>query len=133
MAKRLDFAECISTIPTSYATVSIGTPEIPLPEKLRAIASAGFNGIELGFPDLLSFASQLKGRKVDAKEYHQICEAAEEVKKQCEELGLRIMMLQPFSNFEGWSYGTPERGDALQRAAGWIEIMRTVGTKMLQV
>ena len=133
MAEKLDYAECISQIPTSYATVSIGTPTTPLPEKLRAIASAGFAGIELGFPDLVSYASQVHGREIKATEYPQLCQAGEEVKKICQELGLRIMMLQPFSNFEGWKHGSPEREDAVKRAAGWIEVMRAVNTDMLQV
>jgi hypothetical protein len=43
------------------------------------------------------------------------------------------MMLQPFSNFEGWEKGSREREDAFARARGWIRIMRAVGTDMLQV
>jgi hypothetical protein len=43
------------------------------------------------------------------------------------------MMLQPFANFEGWPKDSPERKDAFERAAGWIEIMKVVGTDILQV
>jgi sugar phosphate isomerase/epimerase len=46
---------------------------------------------------------------------------------------LKIMMLQPFSNFEGWERGSKEREDAFARAKGWIKIMHAVGTDMLQV
>ena len=42
------------------------------------------------------------------------------------------MMLQPFSNFEGWPEGSKERADAFGRACGWTRIMRAVGTDMLQ-
>ncbi|KAJ5090093.1 hypothetical protein N7532_008777 [Penicillium argentinense] len=42
-------------------------------------------------------------------------------------------MLQPFANFEGWPKGSAEREEAFSRAKGWIEVMRTVGTDLLQV
>ena len=123
----------LSSIPTCYATVSIGTPTNPLPLKLKAIASAGFQGIELGFPDLQSFTSQNIGRDVGPKEYDALCNAGQEVKRICQELRLKIVMLQPFANFEGWKPRSEERKDAFQRAKGWIRIMEAVGTDMLQV
>ena len=123
----------LSSIPTCYATVSIGTPQTPLPQKLDAIASARWQGIELGFPDLLSFASQTKGRDVDAKDYDTLCDVAKVVKKLCQDLGLKVVMLQPFANFEGWRQGSAEREDAFSKARGWIRIMEAVGCDMLQV
>ncbi len=122
-----------SQIPTSYATVSIGTPQHPLPQKLLAIATAGFIGIELGFPDLLSFTSTHIGREVQPQDYDALCDAGREVRKMCEELGLKVVMLQPFGQFEGWTPMTKERKDAFDRADGWIRIMQAVGTDMLQV
>ena len=123
----------LSTIPTSFATVSIGTPSDPLPSKLRAIASAKFSAIELGFPDLLSFASSHLGKEVGPYDYDDLCIAGQEVKKLCEEVGLKVLVLQPFANFEGWPEGSKEREDAFRRAKGWIRIMQAVGTDMLQV
>lgn len=125
--------DSLHTIPTCYATVSVGTPQHPLEEKLQAIAAAGFQGIELGFPDLLSFASSNQGRDVGAQEFDVLCTSGLEVKKICEELGLKIIMLQPFANFEGWKPKSAERKDAFERAKGWIRIMEAVGTNMLQV
>ena len=133
MAESLEYETAVLQIPTSYATCSIGDSATPLPDKLHAIASAGFKGIELAFPDLVAYASKVHGSEVKAGEYARLCEAGREVRKLCEELGLTIMMLQPFSNFEGWKIGTKEREDAVKRAAGWIEVMRAVGTDMLQV
>ncbi|KAL6714769.1 hypothetical protein ACLMJK_008194 [Lecanora helva] len=123
----------LSSIPTCYATVSVGTPFHPLPEKLHAIASAGFQGIELGFPDLLSFTSKNLGRDVGAQEFDILCNSAQEVKRICAELGLGIVMLQPFANFEGWKPQSEERKDAFRRAKGWIRIMEALGCDMLQV
>ena len=132
MANTLDQEALIAQIPTSYATCSIGSPSTPLPDKLRAIASGGFKGVELAFPDLVAYAGTLHGDEVKPDEYARLCEAGQEVRKLCDDLNLEIMMLQPFSNFEGWKVGTEEREDAMKRAAGWIEVMRAVGTQMLQ-
>ena len=125
--------ESLSSIPTCYATVSVGTPSHSLEDKLKAIAGAGFQGIELGFPDLLSFASKNVGKDVDPQDFDVLCKTGLEVKRICNELGLKIVMLQPFSNFEGWKPQSAEREDAFRRAKGWIRIMEAVGTDMLQV
>jgi len=123
----------LSSIPLSFASVSVGTPETPLEDKLSAISSAGFTAIELGFPDLLSFAQSLFKKEVAEDDYSSLCHAGTEVKTLCKKYNLRIMMLQPFSNFEGWAPGSKEREDAFARARGWIQIMHAVGTDMLQV
>lgn len=123
----------LSSIPTCYATVSVGTPRHPLDQKLQAIAAAGFQGIELGFADLLSFASGQLGKDVGSQDFDVLCDAGLEVKRTCKELGLKIVMLQPFANFEGWKPQSAERKDAFVRANGWIRIMEAVGTDMLQV
>ena len=123
----------LSSIPTCYATVSVGTSSHPLEEKLKAIASAGFQGIELGFPDLLSFTSKKLGRDVGPQQFDILCNAGQEVKNLCKALGLKVVMLQPFANFEGWKPESDEREAAFKRAKGWIKIMEAVGTDMLQV
>ncbi|KAL8706566.1 MAG: hypothetical protein Q9201_000379 [Fulgogasparrea decipioides] len=123
----------LASIPTCYATVSIGTPDTPLEQKLEAIAGAGFKGIELGFPNLLSFASKHHGRDVKPQDFNTLCDASKQIKRLCEENRLKIVMLQPFSNFEGWEEGSEGREDAFRRAEGWIRIMEAIGTDMLQV
>ncbi|KAL8994252.1 MAG: hypothetical protein Q9169_005721 [Polycauliona sp. 2 TL-2023] len=123
----------LKSIPTCYATVSIGTPSTPLDQKLAAIAAAGFEGIELGFPDLLSYASTSYNKDVDAQDFDTLCDAARKVGIMCDDSGLKIVMLQPFSNFEGWPKGSQGREDAFERARGWIRIMQALGTDMLQV
>ncbi len=123
----------LSTIPTCYATVSIGTPDHDLHEKLEVIAAAGFQGIELGFPDLLSFTSKHHKEDVQPQDFDALCAAGTQVRSLCYEVGLKIVMLQPFANFEGWKPQSEEREDAFRRAKGWIRIMEAVGTDMLQV
>lgn len=126
-------AQSLKSIPTSFATVSVGTPSDDLEPKLKAISSANFQAIELGFPDLVTFASKHCGHEIKENDYDSLCTAASEVKKLCEKYALKIMMLQPFSNFEGWPKGSTEREDTFERARGWVRIMEACGTDMLQV
>jgi sugar phosphate isomerase/epimerase len=123
-----------SQIPTCYASCSIGTkPEHDLPAKLKAISGAGFEAIELSMPDLQSFAKTYLKKDVSTYDYPELCEAGKKVKELCKENNLKILILQPFANFEGWPEGSPEREDAWTRAKGWMQIMEAVGTDMLQV
>lgn len=121
------------TVPIAFASCSVGLPRHTLPQKFSAIASAGFQGVELSFPDLLSFANSHFGKTISEKDYDSLCEAGKEVRELCEEHKLKIIVLQPFGNFEGWPEGSRERDEAFERARGWIRIMEAVGTDMLQV
>jgi sugar phosphate isomerase/epimerase len=120
-------------VPVSFASCSISLPRHTLHQKVEALSKAGFNGIELSFPDLQAFANRHFIRDVPDDDYVSLCEAGVEVGKLCEGHGLKIMVLQPFSNFEGWPKGSKEREEAFGRARGWINIMDAVGTDMLQV
>ncbi|GAA6010796.1 hypothetical protein JCM11491_002950 [Sporobolomyces phaffii] len=129
---RIDAASLVQ-IPRCFASCSIGETSDSLPARLHALSSAGFTQIELSFPDLQSFASKLFGRNVGEDDYDALCEAGERVRRICEDEGLEVFILQPFANFEGWKEGSKERTEAFERAKGWIRIMQSVGTKMLQV
>ena len=65
----------------SIATVSLSGA---LDEKLRAIASAGFDAVEIFENDLLSFGS-----------------GPRDIAKLCKDLNLGICAFQPFRDFEG--------------------------------
>jgi len=134
----------LSSIPVAYASCSIGCkPEHTLPKKLNAIAAAGFTAIELSMPDLLSFANTVlrpsqqddpnAKSEIGPYDFDDLCEAARVVKAQCDSKSLKILILQPFANFEGWPEGSEEREDAWTRVKGWMKIMEAAGTDMLQV
>ena len=120
-------------VPTCYASCSIGKPSDALLDKLNVISAAGFDAIELSYPDLLNFAKSFLEKEVKEKDYDDLCRAGNEVRELCKARGLKILVLQPFSSFEGWPEGSSERKDAFERAHGWIRIMQAVGTDMLQV
>ena len=86
-------------------------------------------------PDLVTFAKQHLQPKHEITDcdYDSLVSAAKEVKELCDSTGLKVMMMQPFKNFEGWAQGSEERKDAWERAEGWMSIMEACGCDMLQV
>jgi sugar phosphate isomerase/epimerase len=123
-------------IPTCYASCSIGHDEShTLPKKLEAIAAAGFDAIELSMPDILTYGQQISdsGAEIDPKDYATLRSVGQKIGELCKKEGLKILILQPFANFEGWPRGSKEREDAWERAKGWMSIMEATGTDMMQV
>jgi 4-hydroxyphenylpyruvate dioxygenase len=95
----------------SIATVSIsGTLE----EKLRAIAAAGFDAVEIFENDFTCFDR-----------------SARDVARLCGDLGLGICALQPFRDFEGMP--EPQRAQAFRRAERKFDLMQELGTDLLLV
>lgn len=96
---------------TSIATVSIsGT----FPEKLEAIAAAGFDGIEIFETDFLTFGATPR-----------------ELGKMISDSGLEITLFQPFRDFEGLP--EPLRSRAFERARRKFEVMNELGTDLMLI
>ncbi|WGV15026.1 bifunctional sugar phosphate isomerase/epimerase/4-hydroxyphenylpyruvate dioxygenase family protein [Fuscovulum ytuae] len=96
---------------TSIATVSIaGT----LPEKLEAVAAAGFDGIEIFEQDFI--ASDMSPRDVG---------------RMVADHGLTITLFQPFRDFEGLP--EPHRSRAFARAQRKFDLMNQLGTDLVLV
>lgn len=96
---------------TSIATVSLsGT----LGEKLEAIAAAKFDAVEIFENDLVTFNGTPAA-----------------VRKACRELGIDIITLQPFRDFEGMPAGQRER--AFARAERKFDVMQELGTDLLMI
>jgi 4-hydroxyphenylpyruvate dioxygenase len=95
----------------SIATVSLsGT----LPEKLEAIAAAGFDGVEIFENDLLYYAGSPR-----------------EVRQMCADLGIAITLFQPFRDFEGCRRERLQRN--LERAERKFDLMQELGTDLVLV
>ncbi|MGB0748341.1 MAG: bifunctional sugar phosphate isomerase/epimerase/4-hydroxyphenylpyruvate dioxygenase family protein [Magnetospiraceae bacterium] len=95
----------------AIATVSLGGN---LREKLEAVSAAGFDGIEIFDADL--FASEATPADVGAM---------------VKDLGLEIVALQPFRDFEGMP--EPQRSRGLERAKRKFDLMNQLGTKNILV
>ncbi|WP_105384710.1 bifunctional sugar phosphate isomerase/epimerase/4-hydroxyphenylpyruvate dioxygenase family protein [Neorhizobium alkalisoli] len=96
---------------TSIATVSISGE---LPEKLEAIAKAGFDGVEIFENDFLAF----DGSPAD-------------VGRMVRDFGLEITLFQPFRDFEGMP--EPLRSRTFDRAERKFDVMQELGTDLVLV
>jgi len=95
----------------SIATVSLsGT----LPEKLEAIAAAGFDGVEIFENDLLYYAGSPR-----------------QVRQMCADLGIAITLFQPFRDFEGCRRDRLQKN--LDRAERKFDLMQELGTDLVLV
>lgn len=99
--------------------------------KMASIRHARFDGMELAMPDILEFHKAQTGQTITEKDVDAVVEAAEAIKEIADAVGLRILMLQPFNQFEGWDAGRREA--SFDRAADWLRVMDALGTDMLQV
>ncbi|AHG48450.1 3-keto-5-aminohexanoate cleavage protein (plasmid) [Rhizobium leguminosarum bv. trifolii CB782] len=95
----------------SIATVSISGE---LPEKLDAIAKAGFDGVEIFEIDFLAF----DGRPAD-------------VGRMVRDRGLEITLFQPFRDFEGMP--EPLRSRTFDRAERKFDVMQELGADLILV
>ena len=96
--------------------LAISTASIPgaLEEKLRAVARAGFNGVELHEPDFTG--------------YHGTPAA---LRALVNDLELRILLLKSFKDLEGWS--GKQRMMALDRLESKFDLMEDLGVRMLLI
>src|SRR5271169_6785390 len=95
----------------SIATVSLSGS---LDEKLRAIATAGFDAVEIFENDLLSFNGSPR-----------------DVAQLCSDLGLEICAFQPFRDFEGMP--DPQRARNFARAERKFDLMHELKTDLLLI
>lgn len=96
---------------TAIATVCLSGS---LPEKIAAIADAGFQGVEIFESDLLSFAGSPR-----------------DVRRMIEDHGLAVVTLQPFRDFEGMP--EPHRAKGLARAERKFDVMEELGCDLLMI
>lgn len=95
----------------SIATVSLsGT----LPEKLEAVAAAGFDGVEIFENDLLYYDGSPR-----------------EIRQMCADLGIAITLFQPFRDFEGMPRERLHRN--IDRAERKFDLMQELGTDLVLV
>jgi len=96
---------------TSIATVSVSGS---LPEKLEAIAAAGFDGIEIFEQDFIAHDGSPR-----------------EVGEMIRAMGLEITLFQPFRDFEGLP--APLRAKAFDRAERKFDLMQELGTDLILI
>lgn len=95
----------------SIATCALGGS---LEEKLLAIAQAGFRAVEVFEEDLAGFPGTPR-----------------ELRALAEDLGLRIVALQPLRDYEGMP--EPYRSRNRERALRWLDLVAELGTELTYV
>ncbi|KAL5498900.1 hypothetical protein ACEPAH_1418 [Sanghuangporus vaninii] len=130
--------ESLQKIQIAYPTPSAGMhPSHTLPAKLKGIAEAGFKWTEISFPDLEKYASsKFEGyRKIDISgvgDIDKLLESAKDIDLLCRQLGLGVLAVMPFSQFEGYDDAAKiEQG--LKRARTWFKVLKALSCEMLQV
>jgi 4-hydroxyphenylpyruvate dioxygenase len=104
--------------------------------KLEAARNAGFTAVDLYGDDWEQFkkafaaASSLPPSTFDGD--HTSVEAAKEVKRMCDRLGLKLLCLQPFRDFEG-RLDPNEANERMQAARGTLSLLPHMGTDMLVI
>ncbi|KAJ5489220.1 3-dehydroshikimate dehydratase [Penicillium diatomitis] len=108
------------------ASMSLGKPWVHnLPDKLLQAAAHGFQGIELFFDDLDCYAHRaFNGDHL---------EAAHQTRTLCNNLGLTIICLQPFSMYEGLLDRAESDRLINDKLPRWFRLARALGTDMIQV
>src|SRR5688572_7123805 len=96
---------------TSIATVSLSGD---LKEKLDAISVAGFDGVEIFENDFLAYPA-----------------GPAEVGRMVVDAGLKVIVFQPFRDFEGMP--DPQRSRAFDRAERKFDVMQALGTDLMLV
>ncbi len=96
---------------TSIATVCVSGN---LPEKLEAIAAAGFGTVEIFENDLIAYPGSPR-----------------DVRRMCDDLGLAIITCQPFRDFEGMPSAKRQR--TFDRAERKFDLLQELGCDLLFV
>ncbi|KAJ9657490.1 hypothetical protein H2198_004251 [Neophaeococcomyces mojaviensis] len=93
-----------------------------LDKKIRVAAHYGFKGIEIVYSDLSAYSSEHNVSMI---------QGAESIRSLCDELGIEILSLAPFENFEGTI--SPSLQERIAIAQQWIDIARKLRAPHLQV
>ncbi|KAF4551737.1 3-dehydroshikimate dehydratase [Elsinoe fawcettii] len=96
--------------------------------KLEQAAKYGFEGVEIFYEDLEYLTDALPA----GKSPQGLKEAAQSVRDMCDELGLIIINLQPFSQYDGLRDRT-QHAARLQEIKLWFELAAIMRTDLIQI
>lgn len=115
------------------ATISLGAPGVhSIISILRAAAAAGIRGVEIFYNHLALHASTVKGLPLEDISHSSLLQAAQSIRDECDRLGLAIITLQPFAQYDGL-LDKAQHEAKVRKFAFWIEAAHVLGCDIIQV
>ncbi|KFA61440.1 hypothetical protein S40285_03453 [Stachybotrys chlorohalonatus IBT 40285] len=119
----------------AIATMSLGKAGMhPLNKKLEAAALQGFCGIELFWDDLVAYDDEMHrqmGNEPGVKA-HGLLRTSAGLRKFCDNLGLQVVSLQPFRNYDGIT--SPElHEERIREFKDWLAVAQALGAGVIGV
>ncbi|TQS31742.1 hypothetical protein Golomagni_07967, partial [Golovinomyces magnicellulatus] len=96
--------------------------------KLDVAASHGFKGIELFHEDILSLSSSMPGGSSLENQFA----AAENIGRRCQQLGLTVLCLQPFMQYEGL-LDRQQHQKRIAEMHHWVDMVHHLGTDLILI
>lgn len=123
----------VNRLELATASSSLGKPQggHRIETILQAAADNGIKGIEICYEALLHHARLAVVLSDEVGELS-ILEAAKDIKKQCDALGLVVIVLQPFDSFEGLLDQEAHRR-AIRRWSHWLVVAHTLECDLIQM
>ncbi|EXJ73829.1 uncharacterized protein A1O5_03591 [Cladophialophora psammophila CBS 110553] len=113
----------------AIASLSLGDPNVhDISTRLRAAAQNGFRGIEVIDTDVDAAAEKLPAGLT----YENRLEAAKNIRRLCDELGLTVIVFQPFRQYEGL-LDRKQHEAMIEKLRLWFDIVKILGSDMIQV
>ncbi|OAP65574.1 hypothetical protein AYL99_01546 [Fonsecaea erecta] len=113
----------------AIASLSLGAPAVhDISTRLREAARNGFHGVEIIDTDIDTAAEKLPGGLTYENRLH----AARHIRKQCDELGLSVVVFQPFRQYDGL-LDRKQHEAMIEKLQLWLDIVKILGSDMIQV
>ncbi|WVF67203.1 hypothetical protein IAT40_001951 [Kwoniella sp. CBS 6097] len=140
----------LDSLPLGYATPCLGlNPAHKLEDKFKAMMENGFDTVELGFGNYVAWVRSKadlppstcpEGWKVDDEPdpsddeiWSALFNHADALKSLAEHYGLKLGMMQPLNQFDGWPAGHKRGEWSRRKAALWLKLCSALGVGYLQV
>ena len=120
----------VCDFPIGITSLSVGRAGVHrMEDKVQAAADAGFKGIEIFYEDLEFLARELGGEEdIESSLRH----AAHLVRRLCDSLGMTIINLQPFRDYEGL-ISRERHEEKISELKGWLILCKTLRTDMIVI
>jgi 4-hydroxyphenylpyruvate dioxygenase len=116
------------------ATMSLGSSDIhDLTHKIVSAAREGFRGIELYWDDLVYDCRKEfpRSSKDQLPQREDLTYTAERIKKICDQVGIEVVSLQPFRNFDGSQDDWNDRLNEFENL--WLPCAQVLGARIIAV